>query len=137
MAHGGSDAWHPKLLVNNDNLLMHSKTHEKHLEILDMVFTRLRAHNLKINRPECVFGSKNVSYLGFKLTEEEIIPVKDKLKAVARAESPDSGQEIIQFIGHCNFFRTHVKIFAQVVSQLKCLTKSECPWKKDPYQTNQ
>jgi hypothetical protein len=48
----------PNVLVFIDDLLVHSKTHEEHLEILDIVFSRLRACNLKIYLPECYFGRK-------------------------------------------------------------------------------
>ena len=106
----------PNVLVYIDDLLIHSKTHEEHLEILEQVFSRLRAHGLKMNLPKCFFGSKNVSYLGFRLTEEGIVPGKDKLKAVEKAQPPTSVHEIRQFLGLCNFFRTHVKNFAQVAS---------------------
>ena len=122
----------PNVLVYIDDLLIHSKTHEEHLEILEQVFSRLRAHGLKMNLPKCFFGSKNVSYLGFRLTEEGIVPGKDKLKAVEKAQPPTSVHEIRQFLGLCNFFRTHVKNFAQVASPLTCLTKKECLWKKGP-----
>jgi hypothetical protein len=103
-----------------DDLLIHSKTHKEHLEILAMVFSRLRAHNLKINLSKwIVLVEKNISYLG--LIEEGIITGKYKLKTVARAKPPESVQEIRQF------FCTHLKIFAQAASPLTCLTKKGMP----------
>jgi hypothetical protein len=51
-----------------------------------------------------VFGSKEVSYLGFRLTEQGIIPGTDKLKAVKNAPPPSNAQEVRQFLGLCNFF---------------------------------
>jgi hypothetical protein len=49
------------------------------------------------------FGSKNVSYLGFRSAEEGHIPGKDKLRAVARAEPPELVQEIRHFLAFANF----------------------------------
>jgi Reverse transcriptase (RNA-dependent DNA polymerase) len=40
-----------------DDLIIHSKTHEQHLESLDKVFTQLAAHNLCVNLKKCVFSS--------------------------------------------------------------------------------
>jgi hypothetical protein len=48
----------PNVLVYGNDLLVHSKTHEEHLEIPDMVFTRFKAQNLKINLPKCFFVVK-------------------------------------------------------------------------------
>jgi hypothetical protein len=71
----------PNMLVNIDDLLVHTDTHEKHLVILDNVLARLQKNPLKINLEKCVFGNKEVSYLGFTLTPEGIKPGKNKLKA--------------------------------------------------------
>jgi hypothetical protein len=49
---------------------------------LGQVLQRLVQHNIKINLQKCIFGSKEVSYLGFCLMEEGIKPGTDKLKAV-------------------------------------------------------
>ncbi len=45
------------VVVYIDDLIIHSKTHQQHLESLDKVFTRLAAHNLRVNLKKCVFGS--------------------------------------------------------------------------------
>jgi len=66
----------PNVLVYIDDLLVHTDTHEKHLAILDDVLPRLHKNHLKINLEKCVFGNKEVSYLGFTLTSEGIKPGK-------------------------------------------------------------
>jgi hypothetical protein len=78
--------------------------HEQHLESLDKVFTRLAAHNLRVNLKKCVFGSGETSYLGFRLTKNGIFPGTDKLKAVKEAKPPENVKQIRQFLGLCNFF---------------------------------
>ncbi len=75
------------------------------------------------------FRSKEVSYLGFRLTEEGIKPGTDKLKAVKNASPPPSVHKVRQWLGLCNFFRGHVRNFAQLTSPSTALTKKECAWK--------
>ena len=120
------------IIVYIDDLIVHSNSHEEHLRSLDELFLRLRTHNLKVNLKKCVFGSKDVMYLGFHLTEEGIKPGTDKLKAVALTEPPKNVHEIRQFLGLCNFFRTHVRNFAQVSSPLTALTRKDSGWKTGP-----
>ena len=120
------------IIVYIDDLIVHSNSHEDHLQSLDQLFTRLQAHNLKVNLKKCVFGSKDVMYLGFHLTESGIKPGTDKLKAVGLTEPPKNVHEIRQFLGLCNFFRTHVRNFAQVSSPLTALTRKDSPWKTGP-----
>lgn len=120
------------VLVYIDDLLLHSETHEQHLQLLDQLLGRLEAHQIKMNLEKCVFGAKEVSYLGFHLTPEGVKPGIDKLKAVARAPVPNTVREVRQFLGLCNFFRNHVKNFAQVSAPLTKLTRKEDPWKTGP-----
>ena len=70
------------IIVYIDNLLVHSDTHEKQIDILEKLFQWLVQNGIKVNLDKCIFGNKNVSYLGFWLTEKGIIPGSDKLKAI-------------------------------------------------------
>ena len=120
------------VLAYIDDLLLHTKDHKQHLEILKQLFARLRKHGLKINLPKSFFGATDVSYLGFKLTPDGIKPGTDKLKAVAAALPPKNIHEVRQFLGLCNFFRGHVRNFAQITAPLNRLTTKTCEWKKGP-----
>jgi hypothetical protein len=111
------------VIVYIDDLLVHSASHEDHLVTLNQVLEWLVHHNIKINLQKCVFGSKEVSYLGFRLTEEGIKPGTDTLKAVKNATHPSYVHEVQQFLGLCNFFRSHVRNFAQITSSLTALTR--------------
>ncbi|MFM7188328.1 MAG: RNase H-like domain-containing protein, partial [Armatimonadota bacterium] len=124
VVHGIND-----VIVYIDDLLLHSATHIEHLALVDQVLQRLITHGIKLNLAKCVFGSPEVAYLGFHLTPNGITPGKDKLKAVREALPPSNVHEVRQFLGLCNFFRTHVRNFAQVSSALTQLTKKECDWK--------
>jgi hypothetical protein len=78
------------VVVYIDDLIIHSKTHEEHLQSLDKVFARLAAHDLRVNLKKCVFGSVKTLYLGFCLTKKGIFPSSDKLKAVKEAQPPEN-----------------------------------------------
>jgi hypothetical protein len=82
------------VIVYIDDLLVHSASHKEHLATLGKVLQRLVQHNIKINLQKCIFGSKEVSYLGFRLTEEGIKPGIDKLKAVKNAPPPSNVHEV-------------------------------------------
>jgi len=119
------------VVVYIDDLIIPSKTHEEHLALLDAVFTRLAAHNLRANLKKCVFGSSETSYLGFRLTNEGIFPGTDKLKGVKEAKPPENVKQIWQFLlCLCNFFRGHIQNFAQIMSPLTNLTKKDSTWKQ-------
>jgi hypothetical protein len=117
------------VVVYINDLIIHSKTHEEHLQTLDAVFTWLALHNLRVNLKKCMFGSNETSYLGFRLSKVGIFPGTDKLKAVRDAEPPQNVKQIGQFLGLCNFFWGHIQNFAQITSPLTNLTKKDAGWK--------
>lgn len=116
-------------IVYIDDLLVHSSTHEDHLNELDKVLTRLENHNLKINLEKCIFGNTSVNYLGFVLTPKGITPGSNKLKAIQEATPPTDVKMIRSFLGLCNFFRTHIKDFAIIASPLYKCTRQDSTYK--------
>jgi hypothetical protein len=69
-----------------------------------------------------------VAYLGFRLTPNGIPPGKDKLQAVAATPPPANVHQVRQFLGLCNFFRTHIRNFCLISGPLNKLTRRDCPW---------
>jgi Reverse transcriptase (RNA-dependent DNA polymerase) len=120
------------VLVYIDDLLVHTDMHEKHLQVLDQVLARLHKNHLKINLEKCVFGNKEVSYLGFTLTPEGIKLGKNKQKAIKDARPPTDIKTIQSFVGLCNFFRTHIKDFALIAAPLFKLTRKYSGYKSGP-----
>ena len=120
------------VLVYIDDLLIHTATHEEHLKVLEQVFERLHQNHLKINLDKCVFGNKEVSYLGFTLTPEGIKPGRNKLQAIKDAKPPTTIKMVRSFVGLCNFFRTHIKDFAIIAAPLFQVTRKDSGYKSGP-----
>jgi Reverse transcriptase (RNA-dependent DNA polymerase) len=120
------------VIVYIDDLLVHTKTHEEHLKVLEQVLERLHSHNLKINLDKCFISNKEVSYLGFTLTPEGIKPGKNKLKAIKNAKPPADVKTICSFVRLCNFFWTHIKNFAIIATPLFKLTCKDSGYKGGP-----
>jgi hypothetical protein len=87
------------VIVYIHDILLHSKIHQEH---------RLRNTNLKVNLKNCEFGVDNLSYLGYRLTPDGILPGSDKLKSFQDSETPKTVHQVRQFMGLCTFFRSHI-----------------------------
>jgi hypothetical protein len=122
----------PNVIVNIDDLLIHSKTHGEHLDYLEQVLKRLDGNHMKLNIEKCFFGNTEVSYLGFVLTPEGIKPGRDELKAIKAAQPPTDMKDVRSFIGLCNFFPTHIKNFATVSALLTKLTRKDSGYNGGP-----
>ncbi len=92
----------------------------------------LHQNHLKINLDKCVFGNKEVSYLGFTLTPEGIKPGRNKLQAIKDAKPPTTIKMVRSFVGLCNFFRTHIKDFAIIAAPLFQVTRKDSGYKSGP-----
>ena len=117
------------VIVYIDDLLVHTSDHASQRHSLQLLFNRLRKANLKLNLKKCFFGSTNVTYLGFRLTPQGILPGADKLAAVKNARPPTNVHQIQQFLGLANFFRTHIRNFSVIASPLNVLTRKDTRWR--------
>jgi hypothetical protein len=117
------------MIIYIDDFLVHSDTHEKHLEVLKQVLNWLKQNHLKINLEKCIFRNKEVSYLGFTLTPEGIKPGKNKLKTIQQAKAPNDVKTIRSFVRLCNFSQTHIKDFAIIAAPLFKLTQKDFGYK--------
>jgi hypothetical protein len=93
---------------------------------------RLHQHHLKINLDKCLFGDKQVSYLGFTLTPEGIKPGEAKMRAIQNAEPPNDVKKIRSFMGLCNFFRNHIQDLAIIAAPLFKLTRQDSGYMSGP-----
>ena len=118
-----------KCICYQDDILVHSKTHEEHLAELQKCFNRLRAANLKMNPQKCNFGQEEVSYLGYTLTSRGVLPGKEKTQAIKECPVPSSLKQIREFTGLCNYFRASIKNFADLTAPLHRLTRNNSGWK--------
>jgi len=120
------------VLVYSDDMLLHTATHEEHLKVLEKVFERLHQNHLKVNLEKCVFGNREVSYLGFMLTPEGIKPGRNKLQAIRDTQPPTNIKMVRSFVGLCNFFCTHIKDFAIIAAPLFKVTRKDSGYKNGP-----
>jgi len=119
-------------LVYIDDVLLHTATHEEHLKVLEKVLERLHQNHLQVNLDKCVFGNKEVSYLGFMLTPDGIKPGRNKLQAIRDAQPPTNIKMVRSFVRLCNFFRTHIKDFAIIAAPLFRVTRKDSGYKSGP-----
>ena len=124
------------IIVYIDDLLVHADMQEKQIVILEKLFIQLVQNGIKVNLDKCIFGNKNVSYLGFRLTEKGIIPGSAKLKVILDVAPPANIHEVRQFMVLCNVFPNHVKNFHQMSAPLTALTHKDSEWKAGPLPTD-
>ena len=66
----------------DDILVLGKDVFEKHINQMRIISVRLRASVLIFNAPKCIFGLKDIPYLGYVITREGIKPDPKKVQGV-------------------------------------------------------
>ena len=116
-----------------DDIIVFSSTWEEHLARLREVFERLRQAKLKLGAAKCTFATKEVSYLGHRVTEEGLLPDPSLLAAIRDIPPPTTATEVRSFLGLAGYYRRYVKGFAAIAAPLFSLTRKEAlfHWSED------
>lgn len=118
-----SDVTWRSVLVYLDDIIVHSRTIEDHIEHLRLVFSRLRAAGLKLSPKKCTFFQPRVHYLGHVVGRDGLEPDPQKLLAVKEWPVPENKRQVRAFLGLCSYYRKFVESFSTVARPLHELTE--------------
>ena len=94
-----------RVFVYLDDVLVASESAEQHESDLRQLFSALRQHGLVVNKGKCVFGVREIDFLGHRVSARGISPLPDKVAAVRRFQRPRSVKSLQRFLGLVNFYR--------------------------------
>ena len=112
-----------RCLIYLDDVIVHGSTFEQELERLRLVFSRLRAANLKLNPKKCELFQRKVKFLGHVVCAEGVTTDPDKVEAVKNWPVPRNAKEVRRFVGLCTYYRRFVRSFSDVARPLHELTE--------------
>ena len=133
-------------LIYLDDIIIFSKTFEKHLERLGNVFKQLERHGLKLKGSKCEFFKTQVQYLGHIVSDKGVQTDPDKISALKKWPVPSNIRDLRSFLGFAGYYRRFVCNYAQIVKPLNNLlvghptnkkdkkTKAAMPWIWGPEQ---
>ena len=110
-------------LIYFDDIIVFSKTVEKHIERLVRVLRRLRSAGLKLKPEKCSLMQRSVFFFGHVVSGDGISTDPLKIKTVT--EWPVSVNEVRSFLGLAGYYRRFVKRYAQIAAPLHALTKKD------------
>ncbi|XP_061129807.1 uncharacterized protein K02A2.6-like [Syngnathus typhle] len=101
-----------------DDLVVWGKTQQQHDERLEKLFQRVKKHGLKLNRDKCLFGVKEMTFLGDKVTSEGVEPDQSKVQAILDMPAPTDKKGVLRAMGMINF---RGKFIPNLTSKTACL----------------
>ena len=115
-----------------DDIIIASDSYKDHLLHLRQTLMALRKHNVKLNLRKAQFGKKEVTYLGYELSNKTLKPGVRNVKEILKCSPPVTTAEIKSFLGMASFFRKCIPRFAEYSTHLSKLTRKDNPYTKGP-----
>jgi RNase H-like domain found in reverse transcriptase/Reverse transcriptase (RNA-dependent DNA polymerase)/Integrase zinc binding domain len=115
----------PFVLVYMDDIIIHSKNWDEHIEHLEAVFQKLQDANLKLKLAKCNFGMLAVLFLGHQVSGDGVATDKAKLEKLQSLPKPTDVSSVRRFLGLASYYRRFVPDFADVAVPLTNLTKKK------------
>ena len=112
-----------------DDILSFSPTLEDHLKQLDMIFGRLRKHDLRLELKKCNFLEFETNYLRFIIGHEGIKPDSRKVEAIRSLPVPTCVREVRSFIGMSSYYCRFIPNFSEIAEPIIALTKKHAHYK--------
>jgi len=116
------------VVVFIDDILIYSRTQEKHAEHLRLVLGVLREKQLYAKLSKCEFLMDEVQLLGHVISAQGIAVDPTKVDAVVKWESPKSAIEIKSFVGLAGYNWRFIEGFSKIVAPLTQLTRKDQPF---------
>lgn len=101
-----------------DDVLVMSTSEEEHLQHLTSLFERLREQGLIVNPSKCVFGAKEVQFLGYTVNTHGIRPPQAKVEAIQAYPRPVTVRQLRRYLGIINFYQRFVSHHASIIAPL-------------------
>eukprot|EP00253_Pinus_taeda_P015625 PITA_15625 len=122
-----NNIFHPYLdrfiLIFIDDILIYSRTIEKHYEHLRRVLQTLREHQLYAKFSKCDFFKEEIQYLGHVITKEGIAVDPEKIKDIMDWPVPKDVTDVRSFMGLAGYYRRFVEGFSKVDFPITSLQK--------------
>lgn len=89
-----------------DDICVASENEQDHKRHLRLVFQRLKDYGLTINPSKCIFGQREIQFLGHHINAEGIRPLNNKVKVIQEFKKPQVVKELKRFLAMLNFYRS-------------------------------
>lgn len=114
-----------------DDIIIVTSTFEKHLEVLEELFKRLKEAGLTLNREKCEFCRPELRYLGYCVNSSGLLVDPQKVEAILKIPSPKNVKEVRQIVGLASWYRRFIPSFSTLCDPLTRLTRKNVPFHWD------
>jgi hypothetical protein len=122
----------PGVVIHVDRVVVHAPTLELHMQRLRQVLKKLRLQGLAIDLEKSQFATNQAHVLGFVVKEGTVKIHPQQIQALKNMKPPNTMALLKSFLGLSNFFRGHIRNYAELAEPLHKLAKTNSGYKGGP-----
>jgi hypothetical protein len=115
-----------------DDITIHSKTFDEHIEHIKTVFRELKKASLKVNSSKCTWCASSIKLLGHIVSKDSVAMDPAKIQAIKERLPPKNVKQVQQYLGICNYYRRFIKDFSKIAKPLFGLLQKDKKWDWTP-----
>ena len=108
-------------MVYLDDILIYSRSKEKHYTILGEVLKAIEEAGLRINPEKCQIIKEEIRFLGHIISKEGVQTDPSKIQAIQNFGKPNCVKKLRSFLGICNYYRRFISDYAKKARMLEQL----------------
>ena len=111
-----------------DDIIIWGDGKEQHDNRLRLVLDRIKSCGLKLNRAKCVFGVKEIKYVGHIFSHQGLQVDPSKIKAIVNMLIPQNTSDVHRFLGMITYLRRFIPNLSSKTSELRKLLQKDKVW---------
>jgi hypothetical protein len=115
------------VVVYLDDIVVFSRIIDDHVVHLSKFLSRLREHELFVNKEKYEFASAEIMFLGHMVSMDQVRMNPKKIQAILEWAAPMTAFDLQSFLGLANYYRRFTKGHCKVAAPLSDLLKKN--WK--------
>ena len=111
------------VVVYLDDILIFSKDETQHAVHLESVLQRLQDRKLYAKISKCEFFKTEIEFLGHIVSARGLEMTQEKVQAILDWPVPTNVSEVRSFVGLCGWYRSFIRLYADLAAPLTDLTR--------------
>ncbi|XP_037501562.1 uncharacterized protein K02A2.6-like [Rhipicephalus sanguineus] len=118
----------PGTRVFLDDVLI-SEPEDSYGKTVRSVLQVFRENGIQLREDKCVFGAREVTYLGHRIDREGLHSSERKMEAIMQPPAPQNVQELRSFLGLITYYRSFLPNMSTVLAPLYQLLQQNATWR--------
>ena len=111
-----------------DDIIIWGNGKEQHDNRLRLVLDRIKSCGLKLNRAKCVFGVKEIKYVGHIFSHQGLQVDPSKIEAIVNMPIPQNTSAVHRFLGMITYLGRFIPNLSSKTSELRKLLQKDKVW---------